>query len=330
MTIVAVDAYGGDFAPEQIVEGALQAAELEGISIILTGDQKKLKALVDGKAGSKKVEIVHAPAVIQMHEAPVEAVRSKTDSSLTVAARLVQEKKAAALVSAGSTGATLAASLFVIRRIPGVERPAITTLIPTATGLSLLADAGANVDCRPSHLLQFATMGSVYFEQILKVHRPKVGLLNIGVEPGKGNRLVQEAFSLLEQSSLNFVGNIEGREIARGDVDVVVCDGFVGNVLIKFAEGLGETLFGMLKTEFSANFLRLVGAMLLRPGLKTIQKRMDYTEYGGAPLLGVRGPVIIAHGTSNAKAIYNAIRVASESVQHNLVDLIAQAVAPAK
>ncbi len=324
MAKVVVDAFGGDYAPEQIVEGALQAAKQDGINVILTGDEQRLKALVGARAGSERIEIVHAPEIIQMDEAPVEAVRGKKESSLTVGAQLVRDREAGALVSAGSTGATLAASLFVIRRIKGVERPAITSFMPTRTGMSLIVDAGANVDCRPSQLVQFAKMGAIYAEHVLKVHQPKVGLLNIGHEPGKGNQLAQQAYQLLEESSLNFIGNLEGRDVTRGDADVIVCDGFVGNVVLKFAEGLAETLFGMMKEEFTTSVVRQAGALLLRPGLKQIQKRVDYTEYGGAPLLGVDGVVIIAHGGSNAKAIYNAVKVAKEGISHGLVDIISE------
>ncbi|NMB02547.1 MAG: phosphate acyltransferase PlsX [Firmicutes bacterium] len=327
VTRIAVDAFGGDYAPEQIVEGALQAAELDGISIVLTGDEARLKSLVSGKAGSNRIEIVHAPEVIQMDEAPVDAVRKKTESSLVKAAHLVKDGQADALVSAGSTGATMAASLFVIRRIKGVERPAITTLMPTRTGVALVVDAGANVDCRPNQLVQFAQMGSIYASEVLKVHNPRVGLLNIGHEPGKGNQLVQEVYPLLQAAPINFVGNAEGRDIPRGDIDVLVCDGFVGNVVLKFAEGLGDALFGMMKEEFTRTVSSQIGALLLKPGLKRIKKRVDYTEYGGAPLLGVNGVVIIAHGGSNAKAIYNAIRVAKEGVEQQIVQTIAERMA---
>ncbi|HHY09706.1 MAG TPA: phosphate acyltransferase PlsX, partial [Firmicutes bacterium] len=307
MSVIAVDAFGGDFAPEQIVEGALRAGA-EGIKVALTGDEKRLKSLVGGKTGSENIEIVHAPEVILMEEAPVEAVRTKKDSSLVAAARLVKNKKAGALVSAGSTGATMAAALFVIRRIKGVARPAITSLMPTLKGVSLIVDVGANVDCRPNQLVQFAQMGSIYAKEVLKVPNPRVGLLNVGHEPGKGNRLTQEVYPLLQETSLNFVGNIEGREISRGDIDVIICDGFVGNIVLKFAEGLSEALFGMLKEEFTSGVISTLAALMLKPGLSRIKKRVDYTEYGGAPLLGVNGVVIIAHGGSNAKAIYNAIR----------------------
>ena len=327
MTKVAVDAFGGDYAPEQIVEGALRAAELDGISVILAGNEARLKALVNGKPGSDRIEIEHAPQVIQMDEDPVEAVRKKDQSSLVVAARLVKEGRAEALVSAGSTGATMAASLFTIRRIKGVERPAITSLMPTLSGMALVVDVGANVDCRPNQLVQFAQMGSIYAEHVLKIHEPRVGLLNIGHEPSKGNHLVKEVYPLLQNASLNFVGNIEGRDISRGDCDVIVCDGFVGNVVLKFAEGLSEALFGMMKEEFTSSIPSAAGALLLKPGFRRIKKKVDYTEYGGAPLLGVNGVVIIAHGGSNAKAIYNAIRVAKQGAEQNIVQGIAERMA---
>lgn len=322
MTKIAVDGFGGDYAPEQIVEGALQAAEMYGISSILTGDKQRLRALIEGKPGSNLIEIVHAPEIIGMNESPVEAVRRKKDSSLVAAARLVRENQAVGLVSAGSTGATLAASLFVIGRIKGVERPAITTLMPTLKGVCIVADVGANVDCRPSHLVQFAKMASAYAEHVLQIHKPKVGLLNVGEEPGKGNALVKEVYDELAQSSLNFIGNIEGRDISKGHADVVICDGFVGNVVLKFAEGLASSLFDMMKEEFTSTITGSVGAMLLKPSFRRIKKRMDYTEYGGAPLLGTKGVAIVAHGSSNAKAIRNAIRAARDAAENNIVATI--------
>jgi glycerol-3-phosphate acyltransferase PlsX len=322
MVKIAVDTLGGDYAPEQIVEGALQAAELHGIASVLTGDERRLKELIGDRPGGSLLEIVHAPEAIGMHESPVEAVRRKKDSSLVAAARLVKEGQVSALVSAGSTGATLAAALFVIGRIKGVERPAITSLMPTLQGVSLIADVGANVDCRPSHLVQFAHMAAIYAEHVLGIHQPKVGLLNIGEEPGKGNALVKEVYEQLTGGPLNFIGNIEGRDIPRGHADVVICDGFVGNVVLKFAEGLGGALFDMLKEEFTANLAASLGALMLKPGLRRIKKRMDYTEYGGAPLLGVKGPVIVSHGSSNAKAIRNAIRVARDAAENNIVATI--------
>lgn len=327
MTRIAVDAFGGDYAPEQIVEGALLAADKEGITVVLTGNESRLKPLVAGKAGSNRVEIVHAPEVVQMDDEPVAAVRAKTDSSLVQGARLVREGKADALVSAGNTGASLAAALFNIGRIKGVERPAISTLMPTAKGFSLVLDAGANVDCRPSMLVQFAQMGSIYASEVLKVSNPRVGLLNVGHEPGKGNQLAKEAFDLLQDAGVNFIGNVEGREVPSGNVDVIICDGFVGNVVLKLAEGLGATLLNMIKTEAKSSLAATAGALLMKPGFRRIKKRMDPNEYGGAPLLGINGVVIIAHGGSNAKAIYNAIRVARDGVQNNYVGIIAEKMA---
>lgn len=324
---IALDAFGGDFAPEQQVLGALEAARMYGIETILVGSASRLEKLTAGKEGSDKLEIVDAPDVISMNDSPVEAVRSKTESSLVKAASLVKQGRAQALVSAGNTGAAMAASLLIIGRIKGVERPAIATPMPTTKGVCLIADAGANVDCRPSQLLQFGQMASVYAAKVFQLERPKIGLLNVGEEATKGNETVQKAYQLLSQADLNFVGNIEGRDIAQGAADVVVCDGFVGNVVLKFAEGLGTALFGMMKEEFVKTPLTKLGAVLLKPGLKNVKNRVDYTEYGGAPLLGVKGISIIAHGSSNAKAIRNALRVAAAGIEHQVVQIITETMA---
>ena len=324
---IAVDGFGGDYAPEQVVAGCLQAASEDRIPILLTGDQAVLAPLIAGRPGSELIEIVHASEQIGMDEAPVEAVRAKKDASLTVAARLVKDKEAAGLVSAGNTGACMAAALFIIGRIKGIERPAITSLMPTVKGICLMVDVGANVDCRPSHLAQFAQMGAIYAQRVLGRPNPRVGLLNIGEEPSKGNDASQKAYQLLSCADINFIGNIEGRDIPGGEADVVVCDGFVGNIVLKFAEGLGLGMFSMLKEELTASLPRKLAAAVLRPGLAKIKKKMDYAEYGGAPLLGVKGTVIIAHGSSNAKAIRNAIRVAKEAASNGVVDAIAQLMA---
>ena len=324
---IAVDGFGGDYAPEQVVAGCLQAASEDRIPILLTGDQAVLAPLIAGRPGSELIEIVHASEQIGMDEAPVEAVRAKKDASLTVAARLVKDKEAAGLVSAGNTGACMAAALFIIGRIKGIERPAITSLMPTVKGICLMVDVGANVDCRPSHLAQFAQMGAIYAQRVLGRPNPRVGLLNIGEEPSKGNDAAQKAYPLLSCADINFIGNIEGRDIPGGEADVVVCDGFVGNIVLKFAEGLGLGMFSMLKEELTASLPRKLAAAVLRPGLAKIKKKMDYAEYGGAPLLGVKGTVIIAHGSSNAKAIRNAIRVAKEAASYGVVDAIAQLMA---
>lgn len=324
---IAVDGFGGDYAPEQVVAGCLQAASEDRIPILLTGDQAVLAPLIAGRPGSELIEIVHASEQIGMDEAPVEAVRAKKDASLIVAARLVKDKEAAGLVSAGNTGACMAAALFIIGRIKGIERPAITSLMPTVKGICLMVDVGANVDCRPSHLAQFAQMGAIYAQRVLGRPNPRVGLLNIGEEPSKGNDAAQKAYQLLSCADINFIGNIEGRDIPGGEADVVVCDGFVGNIVLKFAEGLGLGMFSMLKEELTASLPRKLAAAVLRPGLAKIKKKMDYAEYGGAPLLGVKGTVIIAHGSSNAKAIRNAIRVAKEAASNGVVDAIAQLMA---
>ena len=324
---IAVDGFGGDYAPEQVVAGCLQAASEDRIPILLTGDQAVLAPLIARRPGSELIEIVHASEQIGMDEAPVEAVRAKKDASLTVAARLVKDKEAAGLVSAGNTGACMAAALFIIGRIKGIERPAITSLMPTVKGICLMVDVGANVDCRPSHLAQFAQMGAIYAQRVLGRPNPRVGLLNIGEEPSKGNDAAQKAYQLLSCADINFIGNIEGRDIPGGEADVVVCDGFVGNIVLKFAEGLGLGMFSMLKEELTASLPRKLAAAVLRPGLAKIKKKMDYAEYGGAPLLGVKGTVIIAHGSSNAKAIRNAIRVAKEAASNGVVDAIAQLMA---
>lgn len=322
---IAVDGFGGDYAPEQIVMGCLQAASMDGIPILLTGDEKVLAPMIAGKPGSELIEIVHASEQIGMDESPVEAVRTKKDASINVAARLVKQGDAVGMVSAGNTGACMAAALFGIGRIKGIERPAITSLMPTVKGVCLMVDVGANVDCRPSQLVQFAHMGAIYAERVLGRTRPKVGLLNVGEEPSKGNEAAQKTYAeLIEDGNINFIGNIEGRDIPTGEVDVVVCDGFVGNIVLKFAEGLGTGLFSMLKDELTASLPRKLAALVLKPGFTNIKKKMDYTEYGGAPLLGVKGAVIVAHGSSNQKAIRNAIRVAREAAENQVVEAIAE------
>lgn len=322
---IAVDGFGGDYAPEQIVMGCLQAASMDGIPILLTGDEKVLAPMIAGKPGSELIEIVHASEQIGMDESPVEAVRTKKDASINVAARLVKQGDAVGMVSAGNTGACMAAALFGIGRIKGIERPAITSLMPTVKGVCLMVDVGANVDCRPSQLVQFAHMGAIYAERVLGRTRPKVGLLNVGEEPSKGNEAAQKTYAeLIEDGNINFIGNIEGRDIPTGEVDVVVCDGFVGNIVLKFAEGLGTGLFSMLKDELTASLPRKLAALVLKPGFANIKKKMDYTEYGGAPLLGVKGAVIVAHGSSNQKAIRNAIRVAREAAKNQVVEAIAE------
>lgn len=325
---IAVDAMGGDHAPEAIVGGALQAAVELPVDIILVGDEPRLKALIQGKEGAERLTIQHASDVIAMGAHPVEAVRKQRDSSIVVATRLVKEGRADALVSAGSTGAAMAGSLLQWGRIQGIERPAISTVLPTLDGACIMLDVGAQVDCRPSHLAQFALMGSLYAQRVLGIDRPKVGLLNNGEEEGKGGEVVREAYGLLASiPDLNFIGNVEGRDILVGKADVVVCDGFVGNVVLKFAEGMAAVVFDLLREAIGRDARSRLGGLLLKPALKELWRRMDYTEYGGAPLLGIKGVCIISHGSSNEKAVKNAIRVACESVTGQIVGAITQRIA---
>ena len=324
---IAVDAMGGDFAPEQIVFGAIRAAKKYDCEIVLVGDEKQIQEVLDrDRSGSKlKISIHHASEVIGMDEHPVTAVRRKKDSSVVVATRLVKEGVCDAVVSAGSTGAAVASALLILGRIKGIDRATIATPIPNLKGgATLLLDSGANVDSKPKHLLQSALMGSIYSQHVFNVEKPRVGLLNIGEEETKGNEQALATYPLLKNmTTINFAGNAEGRDITRGNFDVVVCDGFVGNVVLKFAEGLAKTILKLIREAIrEGGLLAKLGALLLAPVLKKLAKRVDAAEYGGAPLLGVDGCCIISHGSSNAKAVCSAIRVASEYVEENILDHI--------
>lgn len=322
---IAVDAMGGDHAPEAIVGGAVLAARELPADIILVGMKERIEPLLEALGAPANVSIAPASEVIAMGAHPVEAVRRQRDSSIVVAARMVKAGAADALVSAGSTGAAMACSLLEWGRIKGIDRPAISAVLPTLEGACIMLDVGAQVDCQPRNLVQFALMGSLYAQKVLGIERPRVGLLNNGEEEGKGCELVREAYPLLKEApDLNFIGNIEGRDILVGKADVVVCDGFVGNVVLKFAEGMGAVIFDLLREAIGRNARSKVGGWMLRPVLKELWRRMDYTEYGGAPLLGVQGVCIISHGSSNEKAVKNAIRVACESVAGNIVGAIAE------
>lgn len=321
---IAVDAMGGDHAPGEIVRGAVEAARERIADIILVGDQKALEHELNPLHTPTNIDIVHTEQVVAMDEQPALALRRKRDASIMVATRLVKEGRAAAVVSAGSTGAQMAAALLVLGRSGKIQRPAIATLIPTLKGPKLLLDAGANVDCRPEHLLEFAMMGNVYAARVMGILKPRVGLLNIGTEACKGNEQTLGAFNLLKAANLNFIGNIEGRDIFTGDTDVIVCDGFVGNVLLKFGEGMAQALFTMIAGEVKKTLRAKIGAALVLPALGALKKQVDYTEYGGAPLLGVQGVSIICHGSSNARAIKNAIRVAVRCVEEGLVTGLGQ------
>lgn len=318
---VAIDAMGGDHAPAEIVRGALLGAAAWGAEVLLVGDAARIEPLLPSPR-PPGVEVVHAPGAIPMDAPPIEAVKRGKDASIVVAARLVKEGKADALVSAGSTGAAMAAALLTWGRIRGIDRPAIGTVLPTLNGACIILDVGANVDCRPGHLVHFGLMGTVYAERVLGISNPRVGLLNIGEEATKGNDLALEAYPRLAGSGFRFVGNVEGRDILPGRADVVVCDGFVGNVVLKFGEGMAHVLFDLIRQAVHRDWRSRLGGYLLRGALRDVYRRMDYTEYGGAPLLGVQGVCIISHGASNAKAVKNAVRAAVEAAGQNLVRAI--------
>ncbi len=311
---IAVDAMGGDGAPSAEVEGSLLAAEELGARILLVGRERVLRReLARHFPARGQIEVVHAEEVVTMHDNPSAALRSKKHSSIRVAAKLVHDGQAAGLVSAGNTGAVMATALRVMGRIPGVKRPAVAQVFPTGSrGRTLVLDVGANVDCTAGMLVEFAVMGHVYARVMFGCERPRVGLLSIGEEDHKGNELTREAMALLRDRSLNFVGNVEGRDLFSGNADVVVCDGFVGNVALKVSEGLVSTIKTMLIKSLEATVMRQIGYGLAKGAFDEFKKRVDYEEYGGAPMLGVRGGVIICHGRSTRQAIKNAVRVAIE------------------
>ncbi len=322
---VAVDAMGGDYAPDEVVGGAVDAATALGVGITLVGPAERIHRVLGNRARGLPIEVVDAPEVIGMDEAPAMAVRKKRRASVVVALQQVRDGRASAVVTAGNTGAAMGAALVTLGRIPAVDRPAIAAILPTLGKTpAILLDVGANVDCKPKHLLQFGVMGSVYAHRVLGIASPRVGILSIGEEAGKGNDLTIPAAELLRASGLNFVGNVEGRDFFSGHTDVIVCDGFIGNVVLKFGEGLALSLRQLLREELRGTpgvLLGLYLAPLKRRGLR-IWRRLDYREYGGAPLLGVDGVCIIAHGRSNAWAIRNAIRVAAEAAERHIVQPI--------
>jgi glycerol-3-phosphate acyltransferase PlsX len=311
---IAVDAMGGDNAPQAVVAGAVQAAKEYGVGIILVGIeqlvQQELRKYT--QAGTLPIEVRNATEVVDMLDSPATVFRRKKDSSIRVANELVKSGEAVAVISAGHTGAAMATSLFVLRPVEGVERPAIATFMPTVKGTSLILDVGANVDCKPNHLLQFAIMGDVYAKYLLKVPNPRVGLLSIGEEETKGNELTKEAFKLLTETSLNFIGNVEGRDVMSGNADVIVCDGFIGNVVLKVSEAVAEAIGVFIRENIGTSMVRKLGYLLMRPAFRSLKRRVDYAEYGGAPLVGINGISIIGHGRSSDLAVKNAIRVAAE------------------
>lgn len=318
--IIAVDAMGGDSAPEVVIQGVAQAlSENSAITkIVLVGDEGRINELLvkHSLADHAKIEVTHASQVVEMHEPSTLAIRGKKDSSITVATNLAKEKKVDAVVSAGHTGAAVAASVVKMRNLEGIDRPAIATIFPAPKRHFIIVDAGATPQCTPDNLVQFAIMGEIYARKILKIKNPKVGLLSNGEEESKGNDLTKETLKLLKNvKSLNFIGNIEGKHIFDGEVDVVVCDGFTGNIILKFSEGLAGGLFSMLKEKLEANPKRKVGALLAKNAFREVKNISDKAEYGGAPLMGVNGVCIIGHGGSCPKAIKNAIRVAGQFIK---------------
>ncbi|MBS7229296.1 MAG: phosphate acyltransferase PlsX [Eubacteriales bacterium] len=306
---IAVDIFGGDNSPSALIDGCVDAAKLyDDVEFIFTGDERIITDYMSEKGyGSSRISIIDAPETITCGEQPTVAIKRKKNSSLVKALELVASKEADAFVSAGSTGAVLAGATLIVRRIKGVKRPALAPVMPTVKGPVLLIDCGANVDCKPNYLQQFAVMGSAYMKKVCGIDAPRVGLINNGAEAEKGNELTKSAYKLLENTDINFVGNCEARYTMTGDYDVLVCDGFVGNAVLKCTEGVARSVMSIMKQELMASPITKLGALISKSGFKRVKKRMDYTEYGGAPLLGINGCIIKAHGSSNAKAITSAI-----------------------
>lgn len=322
---VAVDAMGGDNAPAVEVAGAVAACREFGIPVTLVGDSSRLEQeLAQHDCQGLDIDIFHASEVVGMHDSASDAVRKKKNSSVRLAFDLVKEGKACAAVSAGNSGATMAAGMFVLKRISGIERPAIAQIFPTVKGQTLVLDVGGNVDCKPLHLAQFAIMGEVYARYAMGISRPSVGLLSNGEEDSKGNELTRETNAILRNTSINYAGYVEGRDIFKGTVEVVVCDGFVGNVVLKSAEGLADAAGHMLKQEILKSWVSKMGYLFVRGAFGRFKKIVDYAEYGGAPLLGINGVGMICHGGSNVKAIKNAVRFAHEYARSGVTEHVAQ------
>ncbi len=319
MIKIAVDAMGSDHAPHSEVDGAVTAARAYDVGVILVGREDVVRPLVKERGGEGlPIEIRHAPQVIAMDEQPVAALRRKKDSSVHVAAGLVRDGESSGLVSARNTGAVMAISKMLIGVVPGVDRPALATVVPTLKGHAVLLDVGANLTCKPHHLIQFALMGHLFSKKIVGVSSPRVGLMSVGEEESKGTDLTKGVHKSLKELQINFIGNVEGGDIYNGRADVIVCDGFTGNVALKTSEGLVEAVLTLLKDELSSNLQARVGALLSQQSFRRLKKRLDYSEYGGAPLLGLRGVSIICHGRSSANAIKNAIRVAKEFAENRI------------
>lgn len=326
MPKIAIDVMSGDHAPYEMIKGCILASQQVDHQLILVGNKDIiLKELKKYTYPQDRITIVDAKEVITMEDSPVQAIRTKKDSSMVVGLTLVKNKKADAFVSAGNTGALLAGATFIVGRIKGVQRPALAVLTPTSKGFSLLLDCGANADVKPEYLLQFSQMGSVYMSSVMGIDNPTVGLINIGVEEEKGNSITKEAHALLkQQSNLNFIGNIEARAIPDGEADILVSDGFVGNIVLKYMEGFGLWIFKLLKEEFTKTWIRKIGAIILTPALKNLKNRFDYSEHGGAPLLGLNGLVVKTHGNAKAKEIQYTILQAIKFAEKDVVEKISK------
>lgn len=324
MIKIAVDAMGSDHSPAVEVDGAVQAASEYGVPIVLTGQEPRVRELLEKyETNGLSIEVAHASEVVTMDDSAAAVVRRKKDSSIHVAERLMRDGSVSGVVSAGNTGAVMATAKLILGTLAVVDRPALSTVLPTQKGKpAILLDVGANVDCKAHHLEQFAIMGDIYSRTIFGVRRPRIGLLSIGEEDSKGNELTKEVFKSLKRAPINFIGNVEGRDIFKGDVDVIVCDGFTGNVALKLSEGLIETFTAMLGQELQKTLTAKVGYIFAQNAFRQFKRRLDYSEYGGAPLLGIKGITIVCHGRSNANAIKNAIRVAHEFCKHNVNQVI--------
>ncbi|WP_303860114.1 phosphate acyltransferase PlsX [Alkalibaculum bacchi] len=328
---IYVDGMGGDHAPDAVVKGCVDASKEFKKKITIIGDEEKIHELLQKESYQKDlIEVIPASEIITNNEDPALAIRRKKQSSLVIGLRRVKEEEDSVLVSAGSTGALLAGGTLLVGRIKGIQRPALTVMLPTKKGFSLLLDSGANVDCKPIYLQQFAIMASIYAEDLLRIKNPKVALANIGTEEKKGNELTKESYQLLKETNINFVGNVEARDILQGDVDIIVCDGFAGNMILKATEGVGQFLMDALKETIMSSTRAKIGGLLLKPALKEFKKKMDYTEVGGAPLLGVKGGIIKAHGSSNAKAITSAIKQAIKYQEEKITKKISNKVVEIK
>ena len=324
---VIVDAFGGDNAPQEIIKGAKLAADELGYDIVLVGDEEKIKGeAIKNNVLIENMQIVHAPDVISMKDAPTDILKSKNNSSMAVGLRLLAQGEGDAFVSAGNSGALCVGATLIVKRIKGVKRCAFAPVIPKSNGFFMLIDSGANVECRPEMLKQFGIMGSIYMKNVMTVANPRVGLVNVGTESTKGDELRFEAFNLLKDSNINFIGNIEAREIPADCADVVVTDGFTGNVILKFYEGMAKEMFNKFKNIFIKDFKNKLASAVLMPDIREMKKHLDYKEYGGAPLIGISKSVFKAHGNSDAKTFKNAIRLAGEYTKRNIVKLISESI----